>query len=150
MPPPPRRRPDVARLALDLDGCRFGDSPRGRRRHGGSRLSSPAKKPSPSSAGDDAAENRHPNRRHPAASVPATPPSPLGGTYRAEGLSIGRDFLRFRGRAAGTSGGALRWSAADLEVLGCVGRGCVLIFFRSFVFQGAVLELQKRHSFTRG
>jgi len=45
-------------------------------------------------------------------------PSPMGGTYRAEGLSIGRNFLRFEGSTLGS-----KLSANDLEVVECVGRG---------------------------
>ncbi len=44
--------------------------------------------------------------------------SPLGSTYRAEGLSIGRDFLRFEGSTLSSS-----FCLDDLIVEECIGRG---------------------------
>lgn len=48
------------------------------------------------------------------------PPSPMGTTYRAEGLSIGRDFMRFEGTTLSTS---LSPQALDIEKESILGRG---------------------------
>ena len=83
-----------AGLALDLDGCRFDDSP-----------------PSHS-------RGPHGDRAHPCSHHRASVLSPLGSTYRSEGLSIGRDFLRHRGRTVSEGRGAVAF-----DVVGLVGRG---------------------------
>ncbi|KAL7536167.1 hypothetical protein ACHAWF_005386 [Thalassiosira exigua] len=160
----PPNRPNVAALSLDLEGCRFGDSPRrlrDRRRRddvGAGRDST--KPPGAGRRGDDGDdeddENVPPNGRcSPQFSPLSThhsrhepqyhaqhrpsgrsrrraeeeiPPSPLGGTYRAEGLTVGRDFLRFEGS---TLKRGKSWSADDLEVLECLGRGACSAVWRA-------------------
>jgi len=52
------------------------------------------------------------------------PPSPMGTTYRAEGLSIGRDFMRFEGTTLSTS---LSPQALDIEKESILGRGACSI-----------------------
>eukprot|EP00957_Ditylum_brightwellii_P159433 12136445-Ditylum_brightwellii.AAC.1 len=48
--------------------------------------------------------------------------SPMGTTYRAEGLSIGRDYMRFEGMTMSS-----QLSRSDLEVEETIGRGACSI-----------------------
>jgi len=192
----PPKKPNIASLSLNLDGCRFGDSPpppqhNDRSSHGGASLRHHSSRVVnvDSRLDADAEENLHPNssnrhiyndnskngvekhhrqqRQHheqlassplsthhanhqpqynnhaPLSSVhnphynndnnhhhnhrqhhkqQQQPPSPMGGTYRFDELSIGRNFLRFRGTEHSASEKS-KWSADELDILECVGRG---------------------------
>jgi hypothetical protein len=136
----------AGRLTLDLDGCRFGDDPpyvvprRLRlRRHDHHRDHDHHHDHDHDDDDDDGGDddddhdhdhdddhdgrNRRRRLRRPAAAAAgaaaeAIPPSPMGGTYRHEGLSIGRDFLRYRGRTLSEGLGF-----DDLSIGECAGRG---------------------------
>jgi hypothetical protein len=126
---PPNDKPPGAGLILDLDGCRFGDPPPdARRRHRDDHrdhfdddddddVDSPSAPPSSSRR-----RRRRPRASAAAAAAAAAmqrpPPSPMGGTYRHEGVSIGRDFLRFRGSTL-----SARLGFDDLDIEDCLGRG---------------------------
>ena len=136
-----RTMPHAAGLALNLDGCRFGDcSPNNhqhlsRRRRREQQQSKDEKNCKYNNDNDednniniDDVDGR-PRRQcslddHYLPSPP--PPSPMGMTYRHEGLSIGRDFLRFRGSTV-----SHRLSADDLHVETCLGRGACSSVWRA-------------------
>ncbi|KAL3795490.1 hypothetical protein ACHAW5_002457 [Stephanodiscus triporus] len=107
-------------LTLDLDGCRFGDPPP---------PPTPPPQPQPqpqqqpSSSSSRGRRRRRNNNSDPMTSFP---PSPMGGTYRHEGLSIGRNFLRFRGSTVSENLGY-----DDLVVEKCVGRGACCSVWRA-------------------
>ena len=130
--PPNNKPPGIAAaaaagfgLTLDLDGCRFGDPPpdgdaRPRRRRDHHRDHPPddcVDSLSPSPATSSSSRRRRPR---PPATTTMQPPSPMGGTYRHEGISVGRDFLRFRGSTLSADLGF-----DDFEIIGgcCLGRG---------------------------
>eukprot|EP00956_Cyclotella_meneghiniana_P007611 scaffold10237_cov71-Cyclotella_meneghiniana.AAC.17 len=111
---------DISKLSLNLDGCRFGDGFQNLRQ-------SPSQEPDHSSTAQKPDEdekhnleshyinnqqivNRNRNREPEIL-------SPLGTTYRSQELSIGNNFLRFRGSTFASC------SKNDLEVLECIGRG---------------------------
>jgi len=54
------------------------------------------------------------------------PPSPMGTTYRAEGLSIGQNYMRFKGTTLSSS-----LSTQDLEIEEIVGRGACSVVKRA-------------------
>jgi len=122
--------PHAAGLALNLVGCRFGDcSPnnhqhlsRRRREQQQSKDEKNCKHNNDNDEDDNINLDDVDGRPrcslddHHLPSPP--PPSPMGMTYRHEGLSIGRDFLRFHGSTV-----SHRLSADDLNVETCLGRG---------------------------
>ena len=136
-----RTMPHAAGLALNLDGCRFGDcSPNNhqhlsRRRRREQQQSKDEKNCKHNNDNDednniniDDVDGR-PRRQcslddHYLPSPP--PPSPMGMTYRHEGLSIGRDFLRFHGSTV-----SRQLSADDLHVETCLGRGACSSVWRA-------------------
>ena len=116
---------DISKLSLNLDGCRFGDGFQNLRQS--NEHQSPSREPEHSSTTkkNDADEkhnleshyinnqiiiNHHGNKEPEIL-------SPLGTTYRSQELSIGNNFLRFRGSTFASC------SKNDLEVLECIGRG---------------------------
>jgi hypothetical protein len=107
---------DLSKLSLNLDGCRFGDGFQNLRQDH-----------NPSSqlhnVEDHNLESHYINHQQieQAPKHPHHQPeilSPLGSTYRSQELSIGNNFLRFRGSTV--SGIDFK---KELEVLECVGRG---------------------------
>ena len=138
--------PKKPNFSLNLDGCRFGDSPPSfHHRHTTTPQNNdqsenknneirPANHvnqsynpnihnlqfsppPSQHSNNERKQKNRQQNCFHPMDMMNQIA-SPLGTTYRAEGLSIGRDFLRFQGSTLSSS-----FCLDDLIVDECVGRG---------------------------
>ena len=116
-----------AGLALNLDGCRFGDcSPNNhhyRRRREQQLIDEKNCKYDNDKDNNinlldiDVRPLQHCSLdNHYLLSPP--PPSPMGMTYRHEGLSIGRDFLRFHGSTI-----SHHLCADDLQVETCLGRG---------------------------
>lgn len=121
-------------LALNLDGCRFGDHSPNNHQH----LSRRRRRLEQQSTDEKNCKNNNDNDvnnninldvdelsrqqcsldNHHLLSPPPPPPSPMGMTYRHEGLSIGRDFLRFHGSTV-----SHHLSADDLHVETCLGRG---------------------------
>jgi hypothetical protein len=119
-----KARIDLSKLSLNLDGCRFGD--------GFQNLRQPHQSPSqhsPTRRNDEPESENHnleshyinnkqivnQNRHKPEPEIL----SPLGTTYRSQELSIGNNFLRFRG----STFTAAASSKNDLEILECIGRG---------------------------
>jgi len=128
---------DIAKLALNLDGCRFGSPPvatqqrqdeddkrRWRQLANNSNDSSEhynvgndGNKLSPLSThhlNHKAQYNNHHNHHYSNNELT----SPLGTTYRREGLSIGHNFLRFQGSTLSDN-----FNSNHLDVLECIGRG---------------------------
>ena len=143
--PTQRMKVDIAKLALNLDGCRFGSPPStvavvdhpnnndtNEQQNNNDKLSS-----SPLSTYhlnhmaqyNSNSSNRHhhntktTNSNHYYNSSNELLTSPLGTTYRREGLSIGHNFLRFHGSALRGNGGNDNFNSNMLDVLECVGRG---------------------------
>lgn len=139
-----KRRIDLSKLSLNLDGCRFGDGFQNLRQNPRHHLSSSQ----PLSIEKDNEDpliqvqqhdkghnleahdikhqqvfNQQPHKLH---SNEPEMLSPLGTTYRSQELSIGNNFLRFRGStfasASFSSDGSYNFKN-DLEILECVGRG---------------------------
>mmetsp|Transcript_29219 Transcript_29219/g.61497 ORF Transcript_29219/g.61497 Transcript_29219/m.61497 type:complete len:437 (-) Transcript_29219:291-1601(-) len=153
--------PKKPNFTLNLDGCRFGDSPPAvhHRRHNRQTSNNPGVDLRSRSENENNSKNSDSN--HPSAdrlhhnpnihNLQFSPPpnqirensyynderqrnngnhhlnhwemmnqiaSPLGTTYRSEGLSIGRDFLRFQGSTLSSS-----FCLDDLIVEECIGRG---------------------------
>lgn len=89
----------MSKLALNLDGCRFGSPP--------------------AIIHDWRQQQQQRDNRHQCSRNEA--PSPLGTTYRAEGLSIGHNFLRYNGS---TILGDSDFNSDQLDILDtCLGRG---------------------------
>mmetsp|Transcript_23093 Transcript_23093/g.38042 ORF Transcript_23093/g.38042 Transcript_23093/m.38042 type:complete len:492 (-) Transcript_23093:26-1501(-) len=134
--PTQQMKVDIASLALNLDGCRFGSPPiaeqkrqdddQQRRRRGqttshndGNEHSGNSNQLSPLSThhlNHKAQYNNHKHHYHHYSHNELT--SPLGTTYRREGLSIGHNFLRFQGSTLSDN-----FNANHLDVLECIGRG---------------------------
>ena len=136
-------KPNIASLSLNLDGCRFGDEFRHTRRQTENKQQQQFdSKQQQSKPNSNQLENSHPNQHntqlgsplstyhynhqpqytaipshHPSHNNNLEPPSPLGNTYRHEGLSIGINFLRCNG----INNGSL--CIDDLIIEDCVGRG---------------------------
>eukprot|EP00804_Cyclotella_cryptica_P019838 CCRYP_017037-RA/>CCRYP_017037-RA protein AED:0.02 eAED:0.02 QI:177/1/1/1/1/1/4/794/471 len=139
-----KRRIDLSKLSLNLDGCRFGDGFQNLRQNPHQHHSSSP----PASSNRDSQNpviqvqqhdkshnleahyinhqqvfNQQPHKLH--GNEPEIL-SPLGTTYRSQELSIGNNFLRFRGStfasASFSSDGPYDYKK-DLEILECVGRG---------------------------
>jgi hypothetical protein len=120
----PKSKIDISKLSLNLDGCRFGD--------GLQNLRQPHESPSPKQQSiertnredenhdleshyinNEKIVNKH--RHNPEPEIL----SPLGTTYRSQELSIGNNFLRFKGSTFASCAS----SKDELEVLECIGRG---------------------------
>jgi hypothetical protein len=119
-----------AGLALNLDGCRFGDcSPKNHRSLSRRRREQQSTDEKNCKYNNDNDKDNNINlvidkqfRQHCSLDnhylLSPPPPSPMGITYRHEGLSIGRDFLRFHGSTM-----SHHLCADDLQVETCLGRG---------------------------
>lgn len=119
----PKSKIDLSKLSLNLDGCRFGD--------GFQNLRQPHDSPSSKRQSVDHDANRasenhdleshYINHRQIVNKHKPEPEilSPLGTTYRSQELSIGTNFLRFRGSKFASCAS----SKDELEVLECIGRG---------------------------
>ena len=134
-------KPNIASLSLNLDGCRFGDDFRHTRQSTENKQQQQSNnKQQQSKPSSNQLENSHPNQNNKQLGSPLStyhynhqpqyttslpshqnnnlePPSPLGYTYRHEGLSIGINFLRCNGINNGTL------CIDDLIIEDCVGRG---------------------------
>jgi hypothetical protein len=120
----PKSKIDLSKLSLNLDGCRFGDGLQNLRR--------PHESPSPKQQSTESnhQEDEHHNleshyinheqitNKHRHKPEPEIL-SPLGTTYRSQELSIGNNFLRFKGSTFASCAS----SKDELEVLECIGRG---------------------------
>src|SRR5210317_2454543 len=137
MPKSSSRYVDISKLSLNLDGCRFGDpSPQQQRQDDDHRQNDNQQCSSSNinnNGGSDGETHelsplsthhwnhvaQYPpqnNKQHHCASNELT--SPLGTTYRKEGLSIGHNFLRFQGSTLSTN-----FNTCQLDIVECVGRG---------------------------
>ena len=113
----PKGKIDLSKLSLDLDGCRFGD--------GFQNLRQPHETPSNKHQTTDEKHNLESHyinnqqivNRHGHKEPEIL--SPLGTTYRAQELSIGNNFLRFKGSTFASCAS----SKDELEILECIGRG---------------------------
>jgi len=140
-------KPNIASLSLNLDGCRFGDEFRHTRQTTENKQQQFDSKQQQNKVNSNQLENSHPNQpdiqqntqlgsplstyhynhqpqyttlpshHHPSHQNNLEPPSPLGNTYRHEGLSIGINFLRCNGINNSTL------CIDDLIIEDCVGRG---------------------------
>ena len=138
-------KPNIASLSLNLDGCRFGNEFRHTRQQTTEitkQQQFDSKQQQQNKLNSNQIENSHPNQpdiqlgsplsthhynhqpqyttlpsHHPSHQNLEQPPSPLGNTYRHEGLSIGINFLRCNGINNGTL------CIDDLIIEDCVGRG---------------------------
>ena len=135
--PAQRMKVDISKLALNLDGCRFGDDRRRQQKvvDGNSNQQTQH---------SNQIENLHPNNNNqqqqlnnsplsthyykhaPQYNNPVVeqhPPSPLDttSTYRHDGLSIGHNFLRFQGSTFNKNEEIQCMN--DLIIEGLVGRG---------------------------
>ena len=138
---------DISKLSLNLDGCRFGDPPppqqqqqqrqddNHRPNNNNQQCSSSSSINSNNNNGGSDGETHElsPLSTHHWNHVAQYPPqnhnkhhhdstteltSPLGTTYRKEGLSIGHNFLRFQGSTLSTN-----FNTGQLDIVECVGRG---------------------------
>lgn len=145
MPKPSSRYVDISKLSLNLDGCRFGDPPQQQQRQQrqddndrpnnnhqcGSSSNNNNKVGNTEKNSDGETHELSPlsthhwnhvaqypqnNKQHHNCTTELT--SPLGTTYRKEGLSIGHNFLRFQGSTLSTN-----FNTCQLDIVECVGRG---------------------------
>ena len=145
MPKSSSRYVDISKLSLNLDGCRFGDPPsphqqqrqddnarptnnqqcssssnnnnnNNNNNNGGSDGEKHELSPLSTHHWNHVAQYPQNNKQHHCASNELT--SPLGTTYRKEGLSIGHNFLRFQGSTLSTN-----FNTCQLDIVECVGRG---------------------------
>ena len=111
----PKGKIDLSKLSLDLDGCRFGD--------GFQNLRQPHETPSKLKTDEKHnLESHYINNKQIVNQHGHIEPeilSPLGTTYRAQELSIGNNFLRFKGSTFASCAP----SKDELEILECIGRG---------------------------
>ena len=126
----PTQRVDIAKLALNLDGCRFGSPPMNNHSKQ-QRLNKDVDQRHQSVDTNDGQQHvlsplstHHKNHRAQYNNYSSQYDngneltSPLGTTYRREGLSIGRNFLRFQGSTLSD-----KFNLNQLDVLECIGRG---------------------------
>jgi serine/threonine protein kinase len=178
--PAQRMKVDISKLALNLDGCRFGSPPaidkpeQQQQRHDHDSKQSRRRRQLLTNSsnysdhddniddndGDDndklsplstyhlnhrAQYNPHKNKNnhhhHHSSQYHNDLTSPLGTTYRREGLSIGHNFLRFQGSTLSDN-----FNSNQLDVLECIGRGVCSSVWKARRKQtsGGVIRLQKQ------
>lgn len=147
--PDQRMKVDISKLALNLDGCRFGSPPavsnnplhqqrqrqeQPRRRRQLWTNSNYSDHDNDANGANDDEEDKlsplsthhlnhkaqypHNHKNHNGSHYNNELTSPLGSTYRREGLSIGHNFLRFQGSTLSDN-----FNSNQLDVLECIGRG---------------------------
>ena len=132
-------KPNIASLALNLDGCRFGDDRRQQKvsvdSNSNQQHSSRVENLHPNNQQEQQLNNNSPLSTHHYNHAPQYtnsieqqyPPSPLDttSTYRHDGLSIGHNFLRFQGSTFNNTKNDSETIQCmnDLIIEGLVGRG---------------------------